>query len=152
MAEQEETTQHSAKRIGIREFRGNFSGFMRQVRHGASFIVTSHDEAVAIILPPQSPAPLRRQPGSLRGNIHMTPDFDTLPVASSGCGGGQRGLRLLLDRHALLWLLSDDAQLGQYVRDLTADPANDTLISVASLFEIQVKVRVGKLTADMHES
>lgn len=60
-------------------------------------------------------------------------------------------MRLLLDTHALLWWLSDDAQLGQYARDLIADPANDILVSVVSLWEIQVKVRVGKLTADMQE-
>ena len=60
-------------------------------------------------------------------------------------------MRLLLDTHALLWWLSDDAQLGKPVRDLIADPANDVLVSVVSLWEIQVKVRVGKLTADMHE-
>lgn len=58
-------------------------------------------------------------------------------------------MRLLLDTHALLWWLSDDDQLGQYVRDLIADPANDVLVSVVSLWEIQVKVRAGKLTADM---
>ena len=60
-------------------------------------------------------------------------------------------MRFLLDTHALLWWLSDDAQLGQYAQDLIADPANDILVSVVSLWEIQVKVRVGKLTADMHE-
>jgi prevent-host-death family protein len=69
-----------AKRVGIREFRGNFSGFMRQVRHGSSFIVTSRDEVVAIIQPPHLPTPLRRQAGSLRGKIRMSPDFDLLPV------------------------------------------------------------------------
>lgn len=79
IAEQEKTPQRPAQRIGVREFRGNFSGFMRQVRHGASFIVTSRDEAVAIIQPPRTPARPPRQPGGLRGKIHMTPDFDTLP-------------------------------------------------------------------------
>ncbi len=79
MADQEKTPKPPAKRIGVREFRGNFSAFMRQVRHGASFIVTSRDEAVAIIQPPQPPARPRRQPGTLRGKIHMAPDFDTLP-------------------------------------------------------------------------
>jgi antitoxin (DNA-binding transcriptional repressor) of toxin-antitoxin stability system len=53
---------------------------MRQVRQGASFIVTSRDEVVAIIQPPQPPAPPRRQPGALRGKIHLAPDFDTLPA------------------------------------------------------------------------
>jgi antitoxin (DNA-binding transcriptional repressor) of toxin-antitoxin stability system len=80
MAEQYSPPFPPPKRIGVREFRSNFSGFMRQVRHGASFIVTSRDEAVAIIRPPQPPARPRRQPGSLRGEIHMTLDFDSLPA------------------------------------------------------------------------
>ena len=58
-------------------------------------------------------------------------------------------MRPLLDTRALLWCLSDDAQLGQHARDLIADPANDVLVSVVSLWEIQVKMRVGKLTADL---
>jgi PIN domain nuclease of toxin-antitoxin system len=58
-------------------------------------------------------------------------------------------LRLLLDTHALLWWLSDDSRLGRTVRELIADPANDVLVSVVSLWEIQIKARVGKLTADI---
>ncbi len=79
MADREKTPTHPAKRIGVREFRGNFSGFMRQVQHGASFIVTSRDEAVAIIQPPEAAVGPRRQPGGLRGKIRMAPDFDILP-------------------------------------------------------------------------
>ena len=60
-------------------------------------------------------------------------------------------MRLLLDTHALLWWLADDAQLCQRVRDLIADPANDVLVSVVSLWEIQVKMRVGKLAADLRD-
>lgn len=58
-------------------------------------------------------------------------------------------MRLLLDTHALLWWLSDDAALGAKARALIADPANDVLISVASLWEIVVKVRIGKLVANI---
>jgi antitoxin (DNA-binding transcriptional repressor) of toxin-antitoxin stability system len=53
---------------------------MRQVRRGASFIVTSRDEVVALIQPPHPPARPPRQPGRLRGRIEMAPDFDTLPA------------------------------------------------------------------------
>ena len=76
----ERHTPPPAKRIGVREFRGNFSGFMRQVREGASFLVTSRDEVVAVIQPPPAEARPRRQPGGLRGQIRMAPDFDTLPA------------------------------------------------------------------------
>ena len=58
-------------------------------------------------------------------------------------------MRLLLDTHALLWWLSDDPQLGRHARHLIADPAHDILVSVVSLWEIQVKMRVGKLAANM---
>ena len=60
-------------------------------------------------------------------------------------------MRLLLDTHALLWWLADDAQLGDAARDVIGDPANDILVSVVSLWEIQVKVRIGKLDVDMQE-
>ena len=60
-------------------------------------------------------------------------------------------MRLLLDTHALLWWLSDDRRLGEQARDLIADPGNDVLVSTASLWEIVVKRRVGKLSANVGE-
>jgi PIN domain nuclease of toxin-antitoxin system len=60
-------------------------------------------------------------------------------------------VRLLLDTHALLWWLADDQHLGSKARKLIEDPANDIFVSVASLWEITVKVRVGKLEADTEE-
>ncbi len=60
-------------------------------------------------------------------------------------------MRLLLDTHALLWWLADDDQLGPQARELIEDPDNDVLISVVSLWEIVVKVRLGKLEADIKE-
>lgn len=82
VAKQEQTQQPLAKRIGMREFRADFSDFMRQVRDGASFIVTCRGEAVAIIQPPQPPVRTRtrRRPGGLRGKIRISADFDTLPA------------------------------------------------------------------------
>ncbi|WP_428392056.1 type II toxin-antitoxin system Phd/YefM family antitoxin [Lichenicoccus sp.] len=79
MAEQEKAPTLPPRKVGVREFRGNFSGFMRQVRRGASFVVTSRDEVVAVIQPPQPAPPSRRQPGTLRGRIEIAPDFDVLP-------------------------------------------------------------------------
>jgi len=57
-------------------------------------------------------------------------------------------VKLLLDTHALLWWLADDDRLGPRARALIEDPANDVLVSVASLWEIVVKLRTGKLEAD----
>lgn len=60
-------------------------------------------------------------------------------------------MKFLLDNHALLWWLADDDQLGGAAREAIADPANDILISMVSLWEIAVKVRIGKLQADIEE-
>jgi PIN domain nuclease of toxin-antitoxin system len=58
-------------------------------------------------------------------------------------------VRLLLDTHALLWWFQDDGRLGAKARALIADPGNDVLASVVSLWEIVVKLRIGKLQADI---
>lgn len=60
-------------------------------------------------------------------------------------------MRLLLDTHALLWWLNDDEKLGGRARGLIGDPANDVLVSAVSLWEITVKLRIGKLDADIAE-
>ena len=60
-------------------------------------------------------------------------------------------MRLLLDTHALLWWLADDARLGPDARELIADPGNDVLVSMVSLWEIAVKTRIGKLTASLDD-
>ncbi|WP_443747182.1 type II toxin-antitoxin system VapC family toxin [Asticcacaulis solisilvae] len=58
-------------------------------------------------------------------------------------------MRLLLDTHALLWWLNDDPKLSDDIRNLIGDPANAVLFSVVSLWEVAVKVRIGKLDIDM---
>ena len=60
-------------------------------------------------------------------------------------------MRLLLDTHALLWWLNDDEKLGSHARRLIGDAENDVLVSVISLWEITVKLRIGKLDADIEE-
>ncbi len=79
------------RRVGVREFRGNLTGFLREVRQGCSFLVTSHDEVLAEIRPPPKTVRPRRQPGALRGQIHMAPDFDTLPPDVLAAMEGQDG-------------------------------------------------------------
>jgi PIN domain nuclease of toxin-antitoxin system len=44
-----------------------------------------------------------------------------------------------------------DPRIERQAQDLIADPANDILVSIASLWEIVVKVRVGKLEADIRD-
>jgi PIN domain nuclease of toxin-antitoxin system len=54
---------------------------------------------------------------------------------------------LLLDAHAVLWWLADDPTLHPAARSAIADPANDVLVSAASIWEIAIKRALGKLDA-----
>lgn len=60
-------------------------------------------------------------------------------------------MKVLLDTHALLWWLSDSDKLGPAAREIVADPAHDILVSIVSLWEIAIKIRIGKLDADINE-
>ncbi len=49
-------------------------------------------------------------------------------------------MRLLLDSHALIWSQDDTSQLSPVALAALSDPANDRLISVATIWEIAIKV------------
>jgi len=53
-------------------------------------------------------------------------------------------LRLLLDTHALLWWLSEDAALPHRARRLIAG-SSDVIVSAVSAWEIATKFRLGRL-------
>ncbi|WP_127475303.1 type II toxin-antitoxin system VapC family toxin [Sulfurivermis fontis] len=55
--------------------------------------------------------------------------------------------RLLLDTHAFLWWLADDAALGVKARAMIADGRNEIYVSAASVWEIGIKQALGKLEA-----
>ena len=57
-------------------------------------------------------------------------------------------MRLLLDTHALLWFLDNDPKLSAPAKSGIAHPANERFLSAASLVEIAVKIRVGKLRSN----
>jgi PIN domain nuclease of toxin-antitoxin system len=54
-------------------------------------------------------------------------------------------LRVLLDTHALLWWLNDNAALPLSARRVIARQGNEVLVSAASAWEIATKVRLGRL-------
>ncbi len=54
-------------------------------------------------------------------------------------------MRLILDTHAFLWWLDGDRRLPARVRALIGEPANEVLVSAASVWEITIKARLGKL-------
>jgi PIN domain nuclease of toxin-antitoxin system len=54
-------------------------------------------------------------------------------------------MRLLLDTHAFLWFITADAQLSSAAESAIRKPGNDALLSIASVWEIAIKVNLGKL-------
>lgn len=54
-------------------------------------------------------------------------------------------MTVLLDTHALLWFLHGDLRLSRAARDAIEHPQNRAVLSLVSLWEIAVKVTVGKL-------
>jgi PIN domain nuclease of toxin-antitoxin system len=54
-------------------------------------------------------------------------------------------MRLLLDSHVLLWSLADSPKLTANLRREIIDPNNEVLVSAASVWEIAIKKRLGKL-------
>lgn len=54
-------------------------------------------------------------------------------------------MKVLLDTHAFLWWNLGDARLSKEARRIMADPANTLILSVASAWEIAIKVQLGKL-------
>lgn len=66
-------------------------------------------------------------------------------------------MRLLLDTHAFIWWDSDPAKLSLQALTLCQDTQNSLLLSVASVWEMQIKGQLGKLhltlpLADLIES
>jgi PIN domain nuclease of toxin-antitoxin system len=56
-------------------------------------------------------------------------------------------VKLLLDTHALLWLLTDDLRLSQRSREAIERPDAGMLVSAVNVWEIAIKRAIGKLPA-----
>lgn len=55
-------------------------------------------------------------------------------------------MRLLLDTHAVLWYVDQEHLLSRASHAAISDPANDLLLSAGSIWELAIKVGIGKLT------
>lgn len=57
-------------------------------------------------------------------------------------------MKLLLDTHALVWIVEAPVLVSQLVKGLVVDSRNTVLVSAASGWEIANKVRLGKMIFD----
>ena len=58
-------------------------------------------------------------------------------------------MRALLDTHALLWALGDPSRLSARARRACADPRTVLFVSVASAWEVAIKLGRGSLKLDV---
>jgi PIN domain nuclease of toxin-antitoxin system len=58
-------------------------------------------------------------------------------------------LKILLDTHVLLWILSDPDRLSNETHHVLVASDNEIFVSLVSLWEIVVKRRTGKLKVDL---
>lgn len=55
-------------------------------------------------------------------------------------------MRALIDAHSLLWAVNDPSKLGPSAATALQDPGNDLFVSAGTVWELAIKVGLGKLT------
>jgi len=55
-------------------------------------------------------------------------------------------VRLLLDTHSFLWFIMGSPKLGENARALIGDAGNEKFLSAGSLWEMAIKISLGKLS------
>jgi PIN domain nuclease of toxin-antitoxin system len=58
-------------------------------------------------------------------------------------------MRVLLDTHVLIWLVEGDKNLNTVARSTIEDENNSLYLSIASLWEITIKLSLGKLNLQL---
>ncbi len=54
-------------------------------------------------------------------------------------------MNYLLDTHALIWFFEDSPQLSKRMWDIIAQPENEIYVHIISLWEIAIKMSLGRL-------
>ena len=58
-------------------------------------------------------------------------------------------MRLLVDAHTVIWAVDDPSKLSRPAVTALQDPGNDLLLSAGTIWEIAIKVGLGKLSLSM---
>ncbi len=54
-------------------------------------------------------------------------------------------MKFLLDTHAFIWFIQGDERLPGNIQELIASEKNDVFISIATFWELAIKISLGKL-------
>lgn len=55
-------------------------------------------------------------------------------------------MKLLLDTHTLLWFIAGSREISDKARTLIEDAENEKFVSIASIWEIAIKISLGKMS------
>lgn len=55
-------------------------------------------------------------------------------------------MKVLIDTHVFIWWTSNPQKLSPYVYNLLLDVNTEAILSIASIWEMQIKLSLGKLT------
>ena len=58
-------------------------------------------------------------------------------------------MRYLLDTHVIIWMVEDSPNLPLAIREIIKNPENQVVICSISLWEIAIKMNIGKLTLSL---
>jgi PIN domain nuclease of toxin-antitoxin system len=58
-------------------------------------------------------------------------------------------MRHLVDAHSLIWALDNPRKLGIRATVILEDPANELIVSVGTIWELSIKVGLGKLSLSL---
>src|SRR5215211_6752578 len=58
-------------------------------------------------------------------------------------------MKLLLDTHAFIWWATEPEKLSPKAQSLLADASNSLLLSVVTVWEMQIKSQLGKLKLNL---
>jgi len=58
-------------------------------------------------------------------------------------------VKLLLDTHTFIWAVDQPSMLGPSAKTALEDPANDLVLSAATIWELAIKVGLNKLTLSL---
>jgi PIN domain nuclease of toxin-antitoxin system len=57
-------------------------------------------------------------------------------------------MKILLDTHAFIWFVEDDDQFPESLKRIIEKPSNDIYLSIASIWEMAIKIQLKKLDID----
>jgi PIN domain nuclease of toxin-antitoxin system len=55
-------------------------------------------------------------------------------------------MRVLIDTHVFIWWTGDASQLSPLTHNILTDPETEPILSIVSIWEMQIKVSLGKLS------